>query len=144
MPFWLVLDEKVYSLESAMKRFEISSEKRKKQIASASSALTIGGFLGLLQAAFLITAARPLLGFMGVKHVRITNTRIPRFPPLMIYPSLDLLQGSEMSTPAEQYLKLRSVGAPAVLLSLAMQGVFRGLKDTKTPLYATGLLLILL
>lgn len=43
-----------------------------------------------------------------------------------------------MSYPAEQYLKLRSLGAPAVLLSLAMQGVFRGLKNTKTPLYATG------
>lgn len=43
-----------------------------------------------------------------------------------------------MLHPAEEYLKLRSLGAPAVLLSLAMQGVFRGLKDTKTPLYATG------
>lgn len=43
-----------------------------------------------------------------------------------------------MMTPASQYLTLRSLGAPAVLLSLAMQGVFRGLKDTKTPLYATG------
>lgn len=43
-----------------------------------------------------------------------------------------------MLYPAEEYLKLRSLGAPAVLLSLAMQGVFRGLKDTKTPLYATG------
>lgn len=43
-----------------------------------------------------------------------------------------------MLTPASQYLTLRSLGAPAVLLSLAMQGVFRGFKDTKTPLYATG------
>ena len=43
-----------------------------------------------------------------------------------------------MLTPACQYLTLRSLGAPAVLLSLAMQGVFRGLKDTRTPLYATG------
>lgn len=49
-----------------------------------------------------------------------------------------------MSTPAEQYLKLRSVGAPAVLLSLAMQGVFRGLKDTKTPLYATGRFIVII
>ena len=40
--------------------------------------------------------------------------------------------------PAHRYLSLRSIGAPAVLLSLAMQGVFRGFKDTKTPLYATG------
>ncbi|KAI5018913.1 hypothetical protein ZWY2020_043801 [Hordeum vulgare] len=42
-----------------------------------------------------------------------------------------------MLKPALQYLVLRSLGAPAVLLSLAMQGVFRGLKDTRTPLYAT-------
>lgn len=43
-----------------------------------------------------------------------------------------------MMAPAAQYLTLRSLGAPAVLLSLAMQGVFRGFKDTTTPLYATG------
>lgn len=43
-----------------------------------------------------------------------------------------------MLKPALKYLTLRSFGAPAVLLSLAMQGVFRGFKDTKTPLYATG------
>ncbi|KAK9116533.1 hypothetical protein Sjap_015480 [Stephania japonica] len=34
---------------------------------SASSALFFGGVLGLLQAIFLITAAKPLLQFMGVK-----------------------------------------------------------------------------
>lgn len=44
-----------------------------------------------------------------------------------------------MLSPAQKYLTLRSLGAPAVLLSLAMQGVFRGFKDTKTPLYATGM-----
>ncbi|GMP63611.1 hypothetical protein CsSME_00025232 [Camellia sinensis var. sinensis] len=44
---------------------------------------------------------------------------------------------SPMLNPARQYLTSRSLGAPAVLLSLAMQGVFRGFKDTKTPLYAT-------
>ncbi|KAL7225221.1 hypothetical protein ACSBR1_020575 [Camellia fascicularis] len=44
---------------------------------------------------------------------------------------------SPMLQPAQQYLTLRSLGALAVLLSLAMQGVFRGFKDTKTPLYAT-------
>ncbi|KAK4419568.1 protein DETOXIFICATION 42 [Sesamum alatum] len=107
-------DEKMYKLESGGNSFEIAKpEQGKKQIASASSALIIGAVLGILQAAFLILAAKPLLSFMGVKP------------------------DSEMSYPAQQYLKLRSLGAPAVLLSLAMQGVFRGLKDTKTPLYAT-------
>lgn len=51
---------------------------------------------------------------------------------------LIIIQDSSMSKPAQDYLRLRSLGAPAVLLSLAMQGVFRGFKDTKTPLYATG------
>ncbi|XP_042008250.1 protein DETOXIFICATION 42-like isoform X2 [Salvia splendens] len=107
------LGEKMPSLDS-QKSLEVGVVAQgKKHIASAPSALIIGGILGILQAVFLITAARPLLSFMGVKY------------------------GSEMSTPAEHYLKLRSLGAPAVLLSLAMQGVFRGLKDTKTPLYAT-------
>ncbi|CAL9750853.1 unnamed protein product [Musa acuminata subsp. burmannicoides] len=84
-----------------------------KRIPSASSALAIGGILGFLQTLFLVFGAKPILNYMGIKH------------------------DSPMMTPACQYLTLRSLGAPAVLLSLAMQGVFRGLKDTKTPLYAT-------
>ncbi|GKF46964.1 hypothetical protein Tco_0136766, partial [Tanacetum coccineum] len=40
---------------------------------------------------------------------------------------------SSMHGPAQQFLSLRSLGAPAVVLSLALQGVFRGFKDTKTP-----------
>ncbi|OMO81676.1 Multi antimicrobial extrusion protein [Corchorus capsularis] len=94
--------------------FDITkSEPERRHIPSASSALVIGGILGLLQAIFLISGAKPLLNFMGVKS------------------------DSPMLNPAQQYLTLRSLGAPAVLLSLAMQGVFRGFKDTKTPLYAT-------
>ncbi|XP_010278990.1 PREDICTED: protein DETOXIFICATION 42-like [Nelumbo nucifera] len=88
-------------------------EHGKRHIPSASSALVIGGVLGLLQAIFLIFGSKPILNFMGVNS------------------------DSPMLTPARQYLTLRSIGAPAVLLSLAVQGVFRGFKDTKTPLYAT-------
>ncbi|PKA49850.1 MATE efflux family protein 1 [Apostasia shenzhenica] len=85
----------------------------RKHIPSVSTALIIGGILGLLQTILLVLCARPILNFMGVKN------------------------DSPMMNPACQYLTLRSLGAPAVLLSLAMQGVFRGFKDTKTPLYAT-------
>ncbi|XP_017238226.1 protein DETOXIFICATION 43 isoform X1 [Daucus carota subsp. sativus] len=85
----------------------------KRHIPSASTALVMGAVLGILQTIFLISLAKPLLGIMGVKS------------------------DSPMLEPAERYLKLRSLGAPAVLLSLAMQGVFRGFKDTTTPLYAT-------
>ncbi|XP_014491087.1 protein DETOXIFICATION 43-like isoform X2 [Vigna radiata var. radiata] len=83
----------------------------KKVIASASTALIFGTILGLLQTAILSFAAKPLLYAMGLKH------------------------DSPMLNPAEKYLKLRSIGSPAVLLSLAVQGIFRGFKDTTTPLY---------
>ncbi|KAK1259275.1 MATE efflux family protein 1 [Acorus gramineus] len=87
---------------------------KRKHIPSVTSALIVGGVLGILQAILLIFGARPILHIMGVKS------------------------GSPMLKPACQYLTLRALGSPAVLLSLAMQGVFRGFKDTKTPLYATG------
>lgn len=65
----------------------------------------------------------------------------PKYATIILNNRKKLLfvQDSPMLKPAKQYLMLRSLGAPAVLLSLAMQGVFRGFKDTKTPLYATGM-----
>ncbi|KAE9459808.1 hypothetical protein C3L33_08280, partial [Rhododendron williamsianum] len=92
---------------------KVKFKKEKRHIPSASTALLLGGVLGLLQTIFLIFLAKPILGFMNVKA------------------------GSPMLKPAQRYLTLRALGAPAVLLSLAMQGVFRGFKDTRTPLYAT-------
>ncbi|KAL0675864.1 hypothetical protein Bca4012_003845 [Brassica carinata] len=68
---------------------------------------------GLVQAIVLIFSSKVLLGVMGVKP------------------------NSAVLSPAHKYLTIRSLGAPALLLSLSMQGIFRGFKDTKTPLYAT-------
>ncbi|PKU70054.1 MATE efflux family protein 1 [Dendrobium catenatum] len=87
--------------------------KKRKFIPSVSTALFVGVVLGMLQAILLIVTAKFVLHVMGVKR------------------------GSPMLAPAMRYLTLRSLGAPAVLLSLSMQGVFRGFKDTRTPLYAT-------
>lgn len=44
--------------------------KKKRRIASASTALLFGTILGLIQTAVLIFAAKPLLRVMGVKPVR--------------------------------------------------------------------------
>ncbi|XP_020219376.1 protein DETOXIFICATION 42 isoform X1 [Cajanus cajan] len=85
----------------------------KSYIPSASSGIVIGGVLGVLQALFIIFTAKPLLNYMGL------HSNFPMFKP------------------AQQYLTLRSFGAPAVIISMAIQGVFRGIKDTRTPLYAT-------
>lgn len=43
-----------------------------------------------------------------------------------------------MRIPAQRFLSLRAFGAPAVVVSLALQGVFRGFKDTKTPVLCLG------
>lgn len=43
-----------------------------------------------------------------------------------------------MRVPAQRFLQLRALGAPAVVLSLAIQGIFRGFKDTKTPVFCLG------
>ncbi|KAH8509829.1 hypothetical protein Peur_074034 [Populus x canadensis] len=95
------------------KSVEPKRNKERLHIPSASTALIVGGILGLVQTIFLVFGAKPLLNIMGVKS------------------------DSAMLTPARKYLTLRALGSPAVLLSLAMQGVFRGFKDTRTPLYAT-------
>ncbi|KFK38257.1 hypothetical protein AALP_AA3G089700 [Arabis alpina] len=89
------------------------NKKGKKTIKSASTAMIIGLILGLVQAISLIFGSKVLIGVMGVK---------PDSPVL---------------SPAQRYLTIRSLGAPALVLSLSMQGIFRGFKDTKTPLFAT-------
>lgn len=62
--------ENTYNSQSIGNTLEVAKiENEKRQIPSASSALFIGAILGLIQAAFLISAAKPLLNFMGVKSV---------------------------------------------------------------------------
>lgn len=43
-----------------------------------------------------------------------------------------------MHSPARRFLSLRALGAPAVVVSLALQGIFRGFKDTRTPVVCLG------
>nr|AXP83339.1 citrate transporter [Fagopyrum esculentum] len=99
--------------EDKDKTVQAMEMNHRRHIPSASTSIIIGMFLGLLQTFFLVMGAKILLSAMGVDS------------------------DSPMLKPAHKYLTLRSLGSPAVLLSLAMQAVFRGLRDTRTPLYAT-------
>ena len=49
-----------------------------------------------------------------------------------------------MHAPARRFLSLRALGAPAVVVSLALQGILRGFKDTKTPVLCLGKSLVYL
>lgn len=94
----------------------ISSETgERKRLSSISSALFLAAATGVIEASALILGSGILLNIMGVSHA------------------------STMRNPARLFLSLRALGAPAVVVSLAIQGVFRGLKDTKTPLLYSGL-----
>nr|GFA15342.1 protein DETOXIFICATION 45, chloroplastic [Tanacetum cinerariifolium] len=45
---------------------------------------------------------------------------------------------SSMPGPAQQFLSLRDLRAHAIMLSLALQGVFYGFKDIKNPVVCVG------
>ncbi|CAN6198801.1 unnamed protein product [Urochloa humidicola] len=87
----------------------------RKRLPSISSALLLAAAIGVIEALALILGSGILLNIMGVS------------------------QASPMYDPARLFLSVRALGAPAVVVSLAIQGVFRGLKDTKTPLLYSGL-----
>ncbi|OEL21133.1 Protein DETOXIFICATION 42 [Dichanthelium oligosanthes] len=116
------------------------SGNNRRFVPSVTSALIVGAFLGLFQTVLLVAAAPDGRQVGQSLCPQNGGGVVPRFLAAMgnAYASVLInFQGSSMMTPALRYLTLRALGAPAVLLSLAMQGVFRGFKDTKTPLYAT-------
>lgn len=53
------------------------------------------------------------------------------------HPLAVALGGDDLADAAAHYLRVSSLGLPAMLISLAAQGLLRGLQDTKTPLIAT-------
>ncbi|XP_020079972.1 protein DETOXIFICATION 45, chloroplastic isoform X1 [Ananas comosus] len=87
----------------------------KMRLPSVSSALLLAAGIGLIEALALFLGSGMFLNIMGI-------------PP-----------ASPMRYPAQVFLSLRALGAPAVVVSLAVQGVFRGFKDTKTPVLYVGL-----
>lgn len=52
---------------------DVKIEHKRKNIPSVSTALLLGGVLGLLQALLLVICAKPLLGYMGVKQVYVPS-----------------------------------------------------------------------
>ncbi|XP_073033567.1 protein DETOXIFICATION 45, chloroplastic isoform X2 [Primulina eburnea] len=93
-------------------RFNTSGKKL--QLSSVSTALLLAVGIGFFEAVALSLGSGPLLSLMGIAPV------------------------SSMRIPAQRFLLLRALGAPAFVVSLALQGIFRGFKDTKTPVICLG------
>ncbi|KAK9230816.1 hypothetical protein WN943_021046 [Citrus x changshan-huyou] len=86
----------------------------RKLLPSVSTALVLALTIGILEALAMYFGSGLFLDIMGISSA------------------------SSMRIPAQRFLSLRAIGAPAVVLSLAIQGIFRGFKDTRTPLGVTG------
>lgn len=87
----------------------------RRQLASVSTALLLAVGIGIFEGLALYFGSGVFLNLMGISSA------------------------SSMHAPAQQFLSLRALGAPAVVVSLALQGVFRGFKDTKTPVFCLGI-----
>ncbi|KAK7826444.1 protein detoxification 45 [Quercus suber] len=81
----------------------------RKLLPSVSTALLLSVAIGTFEALAMYLGSGIFLNIMGISSA------------------------SSMRIPSEKFLKLRAIGAPAVVVSLAIQGIFRGFKDTKTP-----------
>ena len=77
----------------------------------AWQAVALAIVAGMAVMVLLQVFAEPILGLMGAE--------------------------GEMIEPALVYLRIRALAAPAVVLVIAANGVFRGLQDTRTPLIVT-------
>ncbi|XP_060667443.1 protein DETOXIFICATION 45, chloroplastic isoform X2 [Ziziphus jujuba] len=95
------------------KPFDGVSERQ--QLPSVSTALVLALAIGIFEALALSLGSGLFLNMMGISS------------------------DSPMRIPAQRFLSLRAFGAPAVVASLALQGVFRGFKDTKTPVLCLGI-----
>ncbi|KAL9464759.1 hypothetical protein AB3S75_002379 [Citrus x aurantiifolia] len=87
----------------------------RKLLPSVSTALVLALTIGILEALAMYFGSGLFLDIMGISSA------------------------SSMRIPAQRFLSLRAIGAPAVVLSLAIQGIFRGFKDTRTPVFCLGL-----
>ncbi|KAG2428891.1 hypothetical protein HYH02_014213 [Chlamydomonas schloesseri] len=83
------------------------------QARAATSCLWLAAGLGAVQAAALLGGAGWLVGTWGVSAA------------------------SKVYEPALGFLTVRAAGAPITILMLTLQGVYRGLQDTRTPFQAT-------
>eukprot|EP00775_Hariotina_reticulata_P009517 gene9517-9682_t len=90
-----------------------SSRGSSKLSAAVSSALVLALAFSLLELCVLVPGNSSLVSVWGAP------------------------EGSALREPTRQFLLLRGLAAPVTVLLLVTQGVFRGLQDAKTPLYAT-------
>ena len=99
---------------------------------TVGSAMALAIVLGCASCAVLEVFSDPLLELCGAHH-QVLLTADGEFTPSLMdadAPNVDALYEN-----AEAYLRIRAFSLPAALISTVGVGTFRGLLDTKTPLF---------
>ncbi|XWS33933.1 hypothetical protein CRYUN_Cryun22dG0125600 [Craigia yunnanensis] len=98
-------------------RKEVASDEstERKFLPSVSTTLLLALAIGIFEGSAMYVGSALFINIMG------------------------LSSASPMYIPAQKFLSVRAIGAPAVVVYLAIQGIFRGFKDTKTPVLCLGL-----
>ncbi|XP_007046545.2 PREDICTED: protein DETOXIFICATION 45, chloroplastic isoform X2 [Theobroma cacao] len=102
-------------ISETRKEFASDESAERQFLPSVSTALLLALAIGIFEASAMYMGSAVFVNIMG------------------------LSSASPMYIPAQKFLSVRAIGAPAVVVSLAIQGIFRGFKDTKTPVLCLGL-----
>ncbi|XVF59878.1 hypothetical protein PTKIN_Ptkin07bG0311200 [Pterospermum kingtungense] len=102
-------------ISKARKEFASDESTERKLLPSVSTALLLALAIGIFEASAMYVGSALFVNIMG------------------------LSSASPMYIAAQNFLSVRAIGAPAVVVYLASQGIFRGFKDTKTPVLCLGL-----
>lgn len=100
-----------YATTSVVSR-HLGAGRRDDAVQAGLDRVWLAALLGLPLALFMFMFAHPLALAMG---------------------------GADVAAPAAGYLRISAAGIPAMLILLAVQGLLRGLQDTRTPLWVTGI-----
>ncbi|GAB2291627.1 Protein DETOXIFICATION 45, chloroplastic [Dionaea muscipula] len=103
------------SVKASAHKTHHDSAHERKQLSSVSTALLLAVGIGIFEALVLFLGSGLFIDLMGIPH------------------------SSPMHAPAQRFLSLKALGAPAVVVTLALQGVLRGFKDTRTPVFCLGI-----
>uniref|UniRef100_A0ACD5Y4F3 Uncharacterized protein n=1 Tax=Avena sativa TaxID=4498 RepID=A0ACD5Y4F3_AVESA len=100
--------------ENEFRRSSDNLPEQRKFLPAVTTSLALAAIIGLMETMALVFGSGTLMDIIGIP------------------------MDSSVRIPAEQFLTFRAYGAPPIIVALAAQGAFRGLMDTKTPLYAVG------
>ena len=149
--FFTLVTEPLFLLTDSAVVGRIGTDALAALGAASAILLTVTGVFVFLAYATTAVVARHLgagrpddavrAGLDGVWLAAALGVPLAALTALLAHPFAAWMAGSGGTAVVEQaaqYLRISAFGVPAMLVALAAQGLFRGLQDTRTPLWVTA------